>query len=166
VNAPDYIVNVTATDIHVSAAISKVYGGAAVGGGAYFKSWVGVEEGVPPQGGGGGTGRVSNVTFDNLTVNGVNQAVYINKCYYKVADQANYCDTSTLEFEDLSFHNVSGTVVSSYGVSLNCSAAAPCQDLTLTELDVVLANGTKAGVYCDNVAQLSGTNCTMAAKTS
>ena len=52
-DSPDFITNVTATDISVSQSISPLTGGATVAGGAYFKSWVGVEEGVPPQGGGG-----------------------------------------------------------------------------------------------------------------
>lgn len=159
--SPDYIANVSASDISVSQAISPVYGGSTVNGGAYFKSWVGVEEGVPPQGGGGGTGRVWNVTFDNLEVHNTTQAVYINKCYYKVADQANYCDTSTLEFEELTFTNVTGLVSSQYGISFNCSAAAPCQDLAVFDLDVTLADGVMSGVYCDNVDSLAGVNCTV-----
>ncbi|RDW92671.1 hypothetical protein BP5796_02065 [Coleophoma crateriformis] len=158
--SPDYIANVTATDISVTQKISSVYGGATVNGGAYFKSWVGVEEGTPPQGGGGGTGRVWNVTFENLQVDGVKQAVYINKCYYKVADQANYCDTSTLLFEELTFSNVTGVVSSDYGVSFNCSAAAPCQDLAVSDLSLTMSNGIESGVYCDNVESLTGVNCT------
>ncbi|KAH8901491.1 pectin lyase-like protein [Thozetella sp. PMI_491] len=137
--APDYIAN----------NISPKYGGAGVSGGAYFKSWVGVAEGSPPQGGGGGTGRVWNITFDNLRVENTTKAVYVNKCYYKVADQANYCDTSTLQFSELSFHEVSGYVSSPYGVSFNCSGAAHCDDITITDLDLTYS-GAEAGIYCDN----------------
>lgn len=158
--SPDYITNVTVSNITVKQDISPKYGGAKVGGGAYFKSWVGKEEGQPPQGGGGGTGRVSNVTFTNLHVDNVTQAVYINKCYFKVADQANYCDTSTLEFGNMSFVNVTGMVGSNYGVSLNCSAAAHCRDLNFQGLNLTLANGKQSGFYCDNVDGLTGANCT------
>lgn len=156
---PDYITNVTASNISVSQLISPQYGGATVSGAAYFKSWVGVSEGEPPQGGGGGTGRVWNVTFSDVKVDNVTQAVYVNKCYYKVADQANYCDTSTLKFENMSFSNISGLVRSNYGISLNCSAKAPCQNMTFSNLNLEVANGTASKVYCDNVESVTGVTC-------
>lgn len=156
---PDYIANVTASNITVIQDVDPEYGGATVNGGAYFKSWVGVSEGEPPQGGGGGTGRVWNVTFSDLQVYNVTQAVYVNKCYYKVADQANYCDTSTLEFENMTFTDIYGLVRSQYGVSLNCSAAAPCSDMNFSDLDLKLENGTAAGAYCDNVESSTGIDC-------
>lgn len=64
---------------------------------------------------------MSNVTFINLQVNHTTQAVFVNKCYYKVADQANYCDTSTFQFDDLASYNVTGTVLGADSVNLNCS---------------------------------------------
>lgn len=156
---PDYISNVTATNISVAQQISPQYGGANVNGAAYFKSWVGVAEGSPPQGGGGGTGRVWNISFSNLETHNTTQALYINKCYYKVADQANYCDTSTLKFENMTFTNIKGQVNSKYGVSLNCSAKAPCQNMKFMDLDLMLANGTEAGDYCDHVVNSTGITC-------
>ena len=44
-DSPDYITNVTASNISVSQSISPLTGRATVAGDAYFKSWVGVEEG-------------------------------------------------------------------------------------------------------------------------
>jgi galacturan 1,4-alpha-galacturonidase len=158
-DSPDYITNVTATDISVSQSISPLTGGSTVSGGAYFKSWVGVEEGAPPQGGGGGTGRVSNVSFDGLKTSNTSQAIFINKCYYKVADQAHYCDTSTLEFEDLSFSNVSGTVSGSVGIGLNCSAAAPCRDIRFQDVHLRTAGNSTAMLKCDNVFNVTGVVC-------
>ncbi|KIV85759.1 hypothetical protein PV11_01419 [Exophiala sideris] len=160
VDSPDYISNVTATSINVSQDINPRTGGAAVAGGAYFKSWVGKEEGTPPQGGGGGTGRVSNITFSGLTTHNTSQAVFINKCYYKVADQANYCDTSTLEFEDLNFSDVSGTVSGKVGVALNCSAAAPCENIAFA--NVHLSNSVtsaSANLTCVNARNVTGLAC-------
>jgi galacturan 1,4-alpha-galacturonidase len=117
--------NVNATKISVSQDISPRTGGAAVSGGAYFKSWVGKEEGVPRHGGGGGTELVSNVTFKRLTVHNTSQAVYINKWYFKVADQAKYRDTSTLKLENLYLPDVSGTVSGKVGnrLGLLCSCS-------------------------------------------
>lgn len=158
-DSPDFITNVTASNITVSQSISPLTGGASVSGGAYFKSWVGVEEGVPPQGGGGGTGRVSNISFSGLETHNTTQAIYINKFYYKVADQANYCDTSTLEFEDLSFSHVSGTVNGNVGIALNCSAAAPCHDLKFEDVSLRTNGNVSARVTCDNAVGVVGITC-------
>ncbi len=140
--------------------ISPRTGGAAVGGGAYFKPWVGKEEGEPPQGGGGGTGKVSNVTFSGLTTHNTRQAVYINKCYYKLVDQANYCDTSTLEFENLRFEDVSGTVSGPVGVALNCSAAALCENVVFDNVHrSSSATNHPANLTCVNVNNVTGLDC-------
>lgn len=138
-DAPDYILNISVTNVTVRRLVRHGYGGAKVRGGAYFKSWVGVSAGVPPQGGGGGTGLVSNVTFADLTVYDTSQAIYINKCYHKVASQANFCDTSTLVFEDLTFIDVKGTVNTRNGIDLNCSKAAPCHDITFRGVDLTVS---------------------------
>jgi galacturan 1,4-alpha-galacturonidase len=160
VDSPDYIYNVTATNISVSQEINPQTGGAAVSGGAYFKSWVGKEEGVPPQGGGGGTGLVSNITFDGLITHNTSQAVYINKCYSKVADQANYCDTSTLEFQNLHFSAVSGTVSGKVGIALNCSAAAPCSNIGFADVQLVnSASNLAANLTCVNAKNVTGLYC-------
>jgi hypothetical protein len=157
--SPDFITIVTATNITVSKDINPVTGGANVAGGAYFKSWVGVEAGVPPQGGGGGTGKVSNVSFSGLRADNVTNAVYINKCYYKVASQAAYCDTSTLLFEDLTFENVEGTVNSAVGISLNCSAAASCHGVSFKGVDLAGSSGGSANFTCVNALNVTGLQC-------
>ncbi|KAJ1024080.1 hypothetical protein NDA16_002919 [Ustilago loliicola] len=124
------------SDIKVSSDVSPVYGVAVPAGGAYFKSWAGVPMGTPPQGGGRGTDRVNNVTISNLEVKNTTQAVFVNKCYYKVKEQANFCDTSTLQFDNLAFNNASGTVRSPNGINLNCSAVAPCHDISFSSVDL------------------------------
>ncbi|THW14363.1 pectin lyase-like protein [Aureobasidium pullulans] len=150
---PDFITNISVSDIRVSQKIDTKYGGAAVAAGAYFKSWVGVEMGNPPQGGGGGTGRVSNVTFDNLIVENTTQAVYINKCYFKVPAQGAYCDTSTFEFQNFNFNNISGTVRTPIGVNLNCSQAAPCRELKFSELNLRQSKTDKTAIAVFENAQ-------------
>ncbi|THY49965.1 pectin lyase-like protein [Aureobasidium pullulans] len=150
---PDFITNISVSDIRVSQKIDTKYGGAAVAAGAYFKSWAGVEMGNPPQGGGGGTGRVSNATFDNLIVENTTQAVYINKCYFKVPAQGAYCDTSTFEFQNFNFNNISGTVRTPIGVNLNCSQAAPCRELKFSELNLRQSKTNKTAIAVFENAQ-------------
>ncbi|UJO21503.1 Putative galacturan 1,4-alpha-galacturonidase A [Fulvia fulva] len=152
--SPDFVSNVTAQDISVAKDIRPPTGGAGVSGGAYFKSWVGVEAGQPPQGGGGGTGRVDNITFTGLSVQNVTNAIFVNKCYFKVPSQAQHCDTSTLVFGDLTFSNVSGTVKGSTGVSLNCSAAAPCQDIKLEDVRLASVANKSVALTCVNAKGL------------
>ncbi|THX24102.1 pectin lyase-like protein [Aureobasidium pullulans] len=150
---PDFITNISVSDIRVSQKIDAKYGGAAVAAGAYFKSWVRVEMGNPPQGGGGGTGRVSNVTFDNLIVENTTQAVYINMCYFKVPAQGAYCDTSTFEFQNFNFNNISGTVRTPIGVNLNCSQAAPCRELKFSEVNLRQSKTNKTAIAVFENAQ-------------
>ncbi|THW16823.1 pectin lyase-like protein [Aureobasidium pullulans] len=150
---PDFIINISVSDIRVSQKFDAKYGGAAVAAGAYFKSWVGVEMGNPPQGGGGGTGRVSNETFHNLIVENTSQAVYINKCYFKVPAQGAYCETSTFEFQDFDFDNISGTVRTPIGVNLNCSQAAPCRDLKCSEVSLRQSESNKTAITVFENAQ-------------
>ncbi|KAH8805150.1 pectin lyase fold/virulence factor [Xylogone sp. PMI_703] len=159
-DAPDYIANISVTNVTVSQLIRPGYGGASVSGGAYFKSWVGVSAGVPPQGGGGGTGLVSNITFNDLTVGNTTQAIYINKCYHKVDSQANFCDTSTLVFEDLAFNDIKGVVNTVNGIALNCSKAAPCHDISFHGVDLTVSKtGQRALVACDNAKDVRGVSC-------
>lgn len=158
--APDYISNISATNIHVHQPNRPHFGGSSVSGGAYFKSWVGVEAGKPPQGGGGGTGLVSNITFNNLTVHNTSQAIFVNKCYYKDPSQANACDTSTLQFKDMTFNTVKGTVSSQKGISLNCSSRAACKNIEFTGVELKhFMNHTASEVYCDNVQRVKGITC-------
>ena len=67
VQAADHIYNVTAINVSVTQNVKPLTGGSLVSGGAYFKSWVGHADGTPPEGEGGGIGRVSNVSFTGLT---------------------------------------------------------------------------------------------------
>lgn len=139
--------------------MSPVRGGANVSERAHFISWVGVERGELPQGGGGETGAVSNVTFKDLMVHNTTNAIYINKCYYKVTEQASYCDTSTLEFGDLHFEKIRGTVNGDVGIALSCSAAMPCRDIEIQDAHLRSAKNQSAKITCDNVVNLKGLRC-------
>lgn len=45
--------------------------------GLYFKSWMGLEIGIPPNGGGGGKGYGSNIRIDRCRVENVIKPVYL-----------------------------------------------------------------------------------------
>lgn len=156
---PDYITNVTINNVTVGQDVRAKLGGAVPFGAVYFKSWVGVEAGTPPHGGGGGTGRTSNVKVTNLRAENIQHAVYINKCYHKVPSQGAFCDTSTYRFENISFFNVTGTVTAS-AIDLDCSAAAPCRGLDFKGIDVRNSEtGEEGRVSCANLEDISGIAC-------
>lgn len=80
-----------------------------------------------------------------------------------------YCDTSTYEFNDLHFKNISGNGLAtvtdypgkniSFAVSLLCSEKAPCTDLTFQNINIKLpANYTGKDVLCEN-AEVQGLRC-------
>lgn len=80
-----------------------------------------------------------------------------------------YCDTSTYEFNDLHFKNISGNGLAtvtdypgkniSFAVSLLCSEKAPCTDLTFRDINIKLpANYTGEDVLCEN-AEVQGLRC-------
>ncbi|PWY88846.1 exopolygalacturonase A [Aspergillus sclerotioniger CBS 115572] len=139
--------------------------------GVYFKSWIGVNYGVPPNGGGGGTGYVRNVTVENIQLKEVQLPVYIDTClsYLFNENVTQYCDTSTYKFEDLHFKNISGNGLATvtdypgknitFAVSLLCSDQAPCMDLTFQNIDITLpVNYTGEKVLCKN-AEVKGLQC-------
>lgn len=117
------------------------------------------EKGQPLQGGGGGTGAVSNVTFKDLTVHNATNAIYINKCYYEIAEEAIFCDISTLEFGDLHFQNIRGFVNRDAGIALNCRAAMPCRDIKIHDAHLRSAKYDNAKIGCDNVMNLKVYTC-------
>ena len=72
--------------------------GQGTGAAVYFKSWIGVPFGTPPNGGGGGTGAVTNVSISNVFMKDADLATYINSCLSYVlsinasADLYQYCN--------------------------------------------------------------------------
>ncbi|KAI2998861.1 CAZyme family GH28 [Aspergillus niger] len=162
----DIVENVTVRNVRVQPSFQR-----AMNSGVYFKSWIGVNYGVPPNGGGGGHGYVRNVSVENLRLKDVQLPVYIDTClsYLFSENITQYCDTSTYEFEDLHFRNISGNGLAtvtdypgkniSFAVALLCSEKAPCTDLTFQDISITLpGNYTGKHVLCEN-AEVEGLPC-------
>ncbi|KAJ7016303.1 pectin lyase fold/virulence factor [Mycena alexandri] len=72
---------------------------AQLDGGAYFKSWIGVDVGTPPNGGGGGHGYCKNVTIRNLhIINATVPLLLTSELTYSRLN-ATYANTSTFIWE-------------------------------------------------------------------
>jgi hypothetical protein len=75
-NRTDYIQNVTMENLYLMPSNSLSLTGAA-----YFKAWIGVAFGSPPNGGGGGTGEVSNITLRNFQFAKADKPFFLQSWY-------------------------------------------------------------------------------------
>ncbi|KAG9533125.1 pectin lyase-like protein, partial [Aureobasidium melanogenum] len=129
--------------------------------GAYIKTWTGIAKGLPPNGGGGGLGYAQNLTFENFTLFNVQKAFTITQCTNFEGNRGD-CDTSKFNIRDVFLSNFTGTVRGDVVSTMQCSAAAPCRNIQLS--NVVLENSsnntTPRQYQCDSVKQTVGFNCT------
>ncbi|GAB7363863.1 hypothetical protein MBLNU230_g4427t1 [Neophaeotheca triangularis] len=144
---------------------------------AYLKTWTGVVNGVPPNGGGDGSGYAANLTFENFKLDGVANPLVSTQCTSYNGGTGN-CDTSPFNLRDITFQNVSGTTapyevddfllsqganITSAVASLQCSAASPCYGITIKDIDLVERDtGAPVDRYlCEAVEEPTiGFNCT------
>ncbi|EJC98108.1 pectin lyase-like protein [Fomitiporia mediterranea MF3/22] len=120
--------------------------------GVYFKSWTGSVIGVPPTGGGGSGGFVKNVVAKNVHLSSVDTAVAAYQTY-----GGNSSDTpSFFNFRDLTFEDWSGTASTNTLVDLECSANAPCSNISFKNLNVKTPNNETPNFVCVNVESESG----------
>ncbi|KAK6215737.1 exo-rhamnogalacturonase b [Colletotrichum tabaci] len=129
----------------------------------YFKTWTDDQNGYPPNGGGGGLGFASDMSFKNLTVSGMRGAAFsISQCTrFRGAPGVGNCTNSQFQIRDVTVRGMTGTTKSARVASLQCSAVAPCTDIGLFDVDLRFSNGTAAASYlCGNVASPRGFECT------
>ena len=169
----EFIENVTARNI-------EMYGPIRQGG--YIKTWTGVQKGVPPNGGkqqiciarrmktlanitylmtgGGGLGYIKNITFNNWTLHDAELALDITQCVNFEGGTGD-CDTSLFQISDLHWHDIRGTQKRQEATDFQCSAAAPCHGLNVTNIDMIMSDtGAPAtGHVCSNVIDPVGFVC-------
>ncbi|TQN71078.1 Alpha-L-rhamnosidase rgxB [Colletotrichum shisoi] len=129
----------------------------------YFKTWTDDQNGYPPNGGGGGLGFASDMSFKNLTVSGMRGAAFaISQCTrFRGAPGVGNCTNSQFQIRDVTVRGMTGTTKSARVASLQCSAVAPCTDIGLFDVDLRFSNGTAAASYlCGNAASPRGFECT------
>ncbi|KAJ3759199.1 pectin lyase fold/virulence factor [Lentinula raphanica] len=148
------IQNVTARNISI---------GPGMPFGAYVKTWTGISTGSPPNGGGGGLGFASNITFTDFTLHNATGIFLITQCtsYNGVTGM---CDTSKFNLRDIRLKRWRGTASSAVVGSMQCSAASPCTGIEIEGVEdgiVDPVNGTRPVNYlCDSVVDPVGFNCT------
>ncbi|KAI0030388.1 polygalacturonase [Vararia minispora EC-137] len=108
---------------------------------AYVKTWTGKEVGVPPNGGGGGLGHARNITFrDFVVANLTQQLASITQCT-TFSGTAGDCNSSLFQLSDVAWINMTGTVNTGNLAVLQCSGAAPCQGITISDVGGVVMAG-------------------------
>ncbi|TEA20729.1 Alpha-L-rhamnosidase rgxB [Colletotrichum sidae] len=128
----------------------------------YFKTWTDDQNGYPPNGGGGGLGFASDMTFANLTVKNMRgAAVAISQCTrFSGAPGVGNCTNSRFQIRDVTVDGMAGSTKSSRVASLQCSAVAPCANIGLFDVDLRFANGTAASSYlCGHAENPRGFEC-------
>lgn len=127
---------------------------------AYAKTWTGISQGTPPNGGGGGLGYMRNISISDFKVYNASQGLYITQCN-SYSGFTGECDTSKFQIEDLRFEDVSGTLQTNVTASLQCSGAAPCSGIELENVHFTVNDtGTAADSYlCSNVSSPVGFTC-------
>ncbi|KAM5545501.1 hypothetical protein V8D89_000539 [Ganoderma adspersum] len=120
--------------------------------GVYFKSWPGSVDGVPPVGGGGAGGYVSNVVTKNVTLEGVIVPVHL----YQTNGGHTGDTPSKLQFSNLSFVDWKGFSEGSNLVDIECSVAAPCPGMNFENFNIAVENGTAPTYTCINVVSETG----------
>ena len=130
----------------------------------YVKTWTDDRVGYPPNGGGGGLGFAANMKMKNLTVKNARGGLFtISQCTrFSGAPGVGNCTNSQFQIRDVDIQGLRGTTKDRRVLSLQCSAVAPCTDITLSDVDVRYAsNGTTVPNYlCGNVVGNKGWNCT------
>lgn len=128
--------------------------------GAYVKTWTGVVQGTPPNGGGGGLGYLRNVTISDFTVSNALQAFYVTQCN-SYSGFTGQCDTSKFQISDLAIRDMSGTLQTDVVASMQCSGAAPCDGISIRDVDFEKSDGSTPAQYlCSNVVRPDGFACT------
>ncbi|KJR88961.1 extracellular exo-polygalacturonase [Sporothrix schenckii 1099-18] len=102
--------------------------------------------------GGGGGGRVRNITYDGMYIDGVDYAIEITQCYGQKNLTVCQQHPSSLTLADVVFRNFYGVTSTKYApqiAALACSSTATCRAISATNIDVVSPRGGNQA-YCLN----------------
>ncbi|KAF7323643.1 Pectin lyase-like protein [Mycena kentingensis (nom. inval.)] len=125
----------------------------------YIKTWTGVQQNFPPNGGGGGLGFVRDIAWTDSTFTDLTQqAAQITQCT-SFSGATGQCDTSLLQISNITWSGLSGSLLGSNIASLKCSGAAPCQELKIFNSTFTTGSGAAGTFSCHAVASTEGFTC-------
>ena len=115
--------------------------------------------------GGGGTGRVNNITYNEMSITNVDYAIEVTQCYGQ--KNLTLCDEfpSSLTITNILIENVHGQTSNKYSPEsglIVCSSPTVCSNITLEDIAIFSPNGTENLFTCGDVDEtlLHGINCT------
>ncbi|CAG8077301.1 unnamed protein product [Penicillium nalgiovense] len=106
---------------------------------------------------------MSEMKLTTLTTTGLRGAAFaIGLCTrFEGAPGDGNCTDSKFQIKNIEIDGLSGTSESTRLPSLQCSAVAPCTNITVVDGTLHLDSGTAVSEYlCGNVANPTGFNCT------
>ncbi|KAL0948166.1 hypothetical protein HGRIS_010778 [Hohenbuehelia grisea] len=125
----------------------------------YIKTWTGVQQNFPPNGGGGGLGFAKNITFRDFTlVNVTDEVARITQCT-SFSGATGGCDTSLFQISDVTWGPMVGNVKSNTLAQLQCSAAAPCPGIEFVGFEEISTAGNRS-ISCSHIQGPLGFACT------
>ncbi|XP_057793353.1 polygalacturonase-like [Salvia miltiorrhiza] len=93
---------------------------------------------------------VSDITYDDITLNKVNNPIIIDQHYCPHGDCEKGGD-SGVQIKGVRFINVRGSSATEVGVNVQCSKTKPCRDVEFSRLDLTLDGRRPAVARCSNV---------------
>lgn len=103
--------------------------------------------------GGGGSGEVSNVTYDTMIIDNVDYAIEVDQCYGQSNLTLCLEYPSPLTITDIVFMNFNGKTSTKYSPEIGtfaCSSSTVCNNISATDINVLSPAGAN-DAYCLNV---------------
>ncbi|CAI6334432.1 unnamed protein product [Periconia digitata] len=122
--------------------------------GARIKVWPGISSALSGDlQGGGGSGAVSNITYDGMKISNVDYAIEITQCYGQ--KNRTLCEQfpSNLTISSVNLRNFYGKTSEKYDPlvgSLICSSPSVCGNITISDVNVTSPSGTNL-YECGNI---------------
>lgn len=134
--------------------------------GARIKVWPGAPAALSGDlQGGGGSGRVSNITYKKYEITNVDYAIEVTQCYGQ--SNLTLCNEfpSNLTISGVLMENFKGTTSTKYepiSGYIVCSSPGVCKDIEVKNIHVVAPDGAVNEFTCGDVDKslLHGINCT------
>ncbi|KAM3288579.1 polygalacturonase-2 isoform X1 [Capsicum chacoense] len=97
----------------------------------------------------GGSGSASNIKFQHIDMEGVENPIIIDQNY---CDQNDPCkdQNSAVKVKNVVYQNIKGTSATDVAIKFDCSKNFPCEGITMENVNLVGENGTSKAI-CKNV---------------
>ncbi|CAA0812746.1 Polygalacturonase ADPG1 [Striga hermonthica] len=98
----------------------------------------------------GGSGSASNIKFQNIEMENVENPIIIDQNY---CDQDKPCQEqgSAVQVKHVVYQDIKGTSATEIAIDLDCSESHPCQEIYMSNVNLVAKNGESAKAFCKNI---------------